>query len=371
MMRFLSLSFAILLFKNCSNSAPQNLTQKPDNQSITTLSVADLPEAKPTISRYEKMAGLSFVAIPEPFHSAVMQDLKTKVAANWIAVIPYGYTRVGEPKVNYRATDQWWGEGLNGVRVTIDSAHLAGVKVLLKPQVYVPNGWTGGLDFPTDADWEKWERDYMAYLMPFVAIAAQKNVAALCIGTEFKMAMGKREAFWRKLIADIRRQYKGKLTYAANWDEFPVVPFWDALDFVGINAYMPLVEKDTPSVSEIRRAWQPHFETIQKFQEKVQKPIAFTEYGYMSVNGCAGKGWEVEAKVRSIPINEQAQANALEALYSTFWNEKWWHGGFLWKWFPDGQGHEGYVERDYTPQDKLAEKTLLKWYGNGQSSKSE
>ena len=42
--------------------------------------------------------------------------------------------------------------------------------------------------------------------------------------------------------------------------------------------------------------------------------------------------------------------------------EDFWAGGFLWKWFPDGMGHEGYPEKDYTPQDKPAELIIKKWF---------
>lgn len=55
-------------------------------------------------------------------------------------------------------------------------------------------------------------------------------------------------------------------------------------------------------------------------------------------------------------INEQAQANCFEALFSTFQPEDWWAGGFMWKWFPNMRGHEGYPERDYTPQGKFRRK---------------
>jgi hypothetical protein len=98
-----------------------------------------------------------------------------------------------------------------------------------------------------------------------VAIAVEKNVEALCVGTEFKVGAVRREAFWRGLIARIRQKYHGKLTYAANWDEFPNMPFWDALDFVGINAYMPLSDAVTPSVSDLKMAWRPHFDMIKNF----------------------------------------------------------------------------------------------------------
>ncbi len=94
----------------------------------------------------------------------------------------------------------------------------------------------------------------------------------------------------------------------------------------------------------------------------MKKPILFTEYGYLSVDGCAWKGWEVESKVNQMPINQQAQANAIGALWNTFSQEPWWAGGFLWKWFPEMQGHEGYPERDYTPQGKIAQDTLKYWH---------
>ena len=67
--------------------------------------------------------------------------------------------------------------------------------------------------------------------------------------------------------------------------------------------------------------------------------------------------------IRNKTINERAQANAYNSLLKTFWNEDWWGGGFLWKWFPAGMGHEGYPERDYTPQGKLSEETIREWYG--------
>jgi hypothetical protein len=345
---------SIFLVKTCPNQAETANKSAQNTAAVDTLS---------PVSATEKMTGLTFVAIPKPFKTAVMQDVRS-YNAGWIAVIPYGYTMLKQPSVKFGGGDwQWWGETTDGIRLTIDSAHRAGIRVLLKPQVYVPYGWTGNLDFETDADWAKWEADYERYLMNFVEIAAEKRVDALCVGTEFKIGAVRREAFWRGLIERVRAKYKGKLTYAANWDEFPNMPFWDALDFAGINAYMPLSDATTPSVSELKTAWQPHFETIKNFQAKIKKPVAFTEFGYMSVDGCAGKGWEVESKVKSLKINELAQANALDALYGTFWNEPWWVGGFLWKWFPEGEGHEGYVTRDYTPQNKQAAAVVRKWYG--------
>ena len=41
-----------------------------------------------------------------------------------------------------------------------------------------------------------------------------------------------------------------------------------------------------------------------------------------------------------------------------------WKPWFLWKWFPEMKGHEGYPEKDYTPQGKLAESIIKHWNEN-------
>ncbi len=319
-------------------------------------------KAAPTFDNRSIMCGLSFVAPPKPFSQNPMPAVQ-KVSASWIAVIPYGFTRKNESHVYYNNKNwQWWGERPEGVIESIRLAKEAGIKVLLKPQVYIPGSWPGGLDFDTEEEWTAWESTYETFILEFTDIAAKQQVEALCIGTEFKMSTSKRPAFWRKLIQKIRTRYTGQLTYAANWDEYQTISFWDDLDFIGVDAYFPLVDQKAPSIKQLKKAWAGPKKALEQVATTFNKPILFTEFGYLSVDGCTYNNWELEAKVKQMPINEQAQADAYEALFQSFWDEPWWHGGFLWKWFPNGEGHEGYVERDYTPQGKLGEETLRKWY---------
>jgi hypothetical protein len=70
----------------------------------------------------------------------------------------------------------------------------------------------------------------------------------------------------------------------------------------------------------------------------------------------------LEKRIHQLNVNEKAQANALEALFQSFAGEPYWHGGFLWKWFPNMQGHEGYPEKDYSPQGKAGSLVLKTWY---------
>ncbi len=235
---------------------------------------------------------------------------------------------------------------------------------MLKPQVYIPRSWPGSLDFDTPQDWEKWETAYEKYILPMAVLADSTGVDMFCVGTEFAIAVVERPDFWRGLIRKIRAIYHGQITYCATWADYQHTPFWDQVDYIGLSAYFPLIPAATPDVDSLRSAWRPVREQLRSFSEKHNnKPILFTEYGYLSVDSAGWRTWELEKGVEGRAINQAAQANCIEALLSTFQAEPWWAGGFLWKWFPNMQGHEGYPERDYTPQGKLGEGVLRKWYG--------
>jgi hypothetical protein len=127
-----------------------------------------------------------------------------------------------------------------------------------------------------------------------------------------------------------------------------------------------LVDAQTPSVDSLVAAWQPIVSRLEAFQKKLNKPILFTEYGYHSVDGCGWRNWELESKIDQLALNELAQSRCFEALYQVFHTKPWWQGCFLWKWFPNMRGHEGYPEKDYTPQGKQGEMVLKSWFRNSE-----
>jgi hypothetical protein len=68
-----------------------------------------------------------------------------------------------------------------------------------------------------------------------LSISTIRKMELFCFGTELGNAIAKRPQYWSQLIVKIRK-YTGKLTYAANWDDFDKVPFWKELDYIGIDA---------------------------------------------------------------------------------------------------------------------------------------
>lgn len=308
-----------------------------------------------------KLSGITLVAPRDSFSEDPILPIK-EVNAQWIAVVPYSFTPANTAHVYFGNDHQWWGETPAGAESTIELAKAQGMKVMLKPQVWMHNGWVGDMDYKSESDWRSWEKDYRKYILSFAKIAARHDVEILCIGTELRLSVSKRPEFWIQLIKDVRQIYEGKLTYCANWDDYDKVTIWNELDIIALSAYFPLSDATVPSIKMLCKEWKPIVKQLEKFARKYDKSILFAEYGYLSVEGCAGKTWELEDKRMQLESSETAQCYALDALYKSFYREDFWLGGFLWKWYPRINGRSTFYTRDYTPQDKAASKTISYWY---------
>lgn len=311
-----------------------------------------------------KINGVSLVSTPHKVESENILAIK-KISADWVALIPYGFSRSGEPKVYYNSDRQWWGEKPEGIKHTAKLAKENGFKIMLKPQIWVGGeGWTGDFTLNSESDWKIWEKTYSAYILQMAKLAESLHIELLCIGTEYKMAVKNRPNFWVELIKKTRKIYHGKLTYAANWDNFQNIPFWKSLDYIGVDAYFPLSQNPTPSVDELKTAWKKPAAALEKIHQNNQKPLLFTEYGYRNIDKSAGNQWELPSS-RSYEgeLNNTAQINSYQAFYEIFWNKKWVAGGFLWKWFPQYETMKGRKNSGFTPQHKPVEKTIEKFYG--------
>lgn len=311
-----------------------------------------------SIHTTEKINGVCLVNPPNPVKLSTIESVK-RVKANWVAIIPYSFSRQNEPEVHFNKQRQWWGEKVDGTKELIKMANNCKLEVMLKPHVWLVGGFIGDFDLLSEDDWKKWEESYENYIMTFAKVSEELQVPMLCIGTEIKRAAVKREQFWRELIGKIKSVYGGELTYAANWDNYKEVKFWDALDYIGVDAYFPLTQEVNPKIEDIDNGWVTIKADLNNLSAKYNKPILFTEYGYQSLNGAAGNHWEVTKSHDN--LNHEIQSMAYESLYCAFWDESWVAGGFLWKWHlkPDAGGLDNIK---FTPQGKPVEEVIKKWY---------
>src|SRR5439155_10528972 len=118
----------------------------------------------------------------------------------------------------------------------MDVARSADMSVTLKPQIGLRSGnWIG---YAHPADLDAFWSDYRTMLLHYADLAQQGGASMLVVGTEMA-TLSSDATRWRALIAEVRTHFSGELTYAANYDEFQRITFWDALDYIGIDAYFP------------------------------------------------------------------------------------------------------------------------------------
>ena len=300
---------------------------------------------------------------------------------NWIAQTPFAWqAHVNDPNLSFRRGRGYWGERKGGLVHTAQLGKELGVKTLLKPHIWMrrdAGGWRSDIEMKTEEDWQIWFKNYGEFMLHYAQLAEEQQLEALCIGTELYLTAVQREADWRALIAEIRKVYSGKLTFAANfYKEYEEIQFWDALDYIGIQAYFPLCNSDNPSLEELKAGWAPHYKRIKKLSKKWGKPVIITELGYRSMKNAAIEPWEWPNRMdfSQDDISPETQALCYEAFFQTFWEERWLAGVFFWKWSRRNYNPDQYERRlarrkrrdispiDFSPKSEGLE-VIKEWFG--------
>jgi hypothetical protein len=300
----------------------------------------------------DRINGFNLVGPPEAFPIDSLEKIQS-IGAKWIAIVPYAFCDSRTAEITYDHPHQWWGERPEGVKETIQMAKSLGLKIMIKPHLWVGGqGWAGDLDFESDSLWQVFEQQYADYIKLYAKIADEMDVELYCIGTEIRKSTSQRNDYWLQLISKTRNDFNGKLTYAANWDEYRNVQFWGELDYIGIDAYFPLSDQKSPTKAELIQAWQEPKKEMQNISARFEKDILFTEYGYESIEYNTMGHWKLSKDSLSTNLHNQKQA--FEALFQSFYSESWWKGGFIWKWHLNRNGLHQRTIKAYTPQDKPA-----------------
>jgi hypothetical protein len=268
-------------------------------------------------------------------------DLRS-LGVNWIAIHPYaGIDRDGT--VRWRR-----GEGPDEapewLTRPIREAHRQGVKIFVKPHLayWGRFSWRGEIEFASAEEWQRFFTTYRQWIEAMARFSAGAD--AFAVGTELDRTVHRPE--WRAVIEDVRQAYSGPLTYAANWTDFERVPFWDALDAIGIQAYFPLLEQGTmaegqlPTRNELEAGWEAIMARMREFGSRYGKTVVFTELGYNNSWRAATEPWD--ARTSPDPAAAELQRLCMEVALEAIAREPAVVGAFLWKWFPGDR-----VPRDF------------------------
>lgn len=281
--------------------------------------------------------------------------------ASWISVLVTGY----QETIHATSID-FAGPGTPGdasLERIIAHARARGLKVMLKPHVDLtgdPDHYRGeiGPGF-TDADWAAWFASYRPFILHYAALAERTGCELFCVGCELgTTAVHAPE--WREIVAAVRAVYAGPLVYADNQVEtsLDAVSWWDAVDYIGQDAYPTLTPVAEPSVDDLLAGWTVFRARLQQLSEKWDKPLILTEIGCRSVAGGAQNPWDWK---RQGAVDLAVQAAFYEAACRAVDGRSWLRGMYWWQWSPDPDDG-GPADTGYTPHGKPAEDVLRAWY---------
>jgi Ca2+-binding RTX toxin-like protein len=274
------------------------------------------------------------------------------------------------------------------VKQSILEAKARGLKVVVKPHVETVNrDWRATLT-PTDP--KAWFDSYKAMMVEYAKVEQEAGAEMICVGTEMNSMIDPAKVCsdsktytekWGEIIDAVRAVYSGKVTYAATYDTVKDVGFWDKVDYIGVDAYIPSSTVNDPTVDQIVDAWvKPHFNSwirdtlhggksvvdyYKALSEQYGKKVIFTEVGYKSMDG-ANKDPGVFGGAGT--YDPQEQVDCYEALFRVMENYggQWLAGSFLWSYysFENPMTEQGVSWTDYTTQHKPANGTVTYHYSS-------
>ncbi len=241
------------------------------------------------------------------------------------------------------------------------AARRGGLRIVLMPIILLDNPrgneWRGVI---RPDDWDVWFDRYRIILAYFARLAAQHDVEVLMVGSEL-VSTEVHTAQWKRVIREVRALYPrpGKLAYSANWDHYRNIEYWADVDLIGMTTYYKLADQPGPTLEALEEAWKPIRNDILAWQQKVGKPILFTEVGWASQEGCSVKAWNYYLQDKATAAGLEEQKRCYEA-FANSWRDVDGVGGVIWWEWTSGQG--GHQDFGYTPKAKPAERVIRDWF---------
>ena len=258
----------------------------------------------------------------------------------WLTFVPYISQSVyNKPPERVSVDTTWMQRRFESMENNMKVISPYAFKVMLKPHIWLQqrpqNTWRSDIAMTSEADWDSWFAFYSEHMLMYASMAEHMGFEMLCIGTELHNTVSQQPDRWRSLITQIRTVYSGKLVYAANWsDDLDEVEFWDQMDYIGLQAYFPIADRNNPDIEELEAAWRRHASSLEALSERYNKPVLFTEIGYKSTPDAARTPWEWErASYRFYQkVSHKTQALSYQAFFNTIWHEPWFAGVHIWHW---------------------------------------
>jgi len=242
----------------------------------------------------------------------------------------------------------------------VATAHQQHLRVMVRPIVVAADGTTRDSYAPSDP--KAWLESYEAALTPYLEVAKSGQVELFSVGTGFSGLEA--SAPWPKLIADARKGFSGALTYGAAAAPGPAgggyqtVPFWQQLDYIGVEAFFPLSSAARPRDTDLAAGWKAGVDGVTAWakQNAAGKPVLFTAVGVPALAGAAVDPAHPSGGAAPDP---ELQAAAARAFFSTMNGSFGIAGAFWYAW----ELRAGGPANPYGVQDQPAGAAIQAAYG--------
>ena len=258
-----------------------------------------------------------------------------------------------------------------------------GFKVYMMPQICCAD--TSKASFSKEW-WDAWFSEYEKYAMYFVDKANKYNVEYLVITGDWVVvgaSPDKRPADYKERLEAVyskaKSAYKGKLGRGLFiggeigskipdiWPNTDSMPFMEQADFIGINWWVGLTDKNNPTQEELNANVKRIFDLrLKPLYEKYKKPIILQQVAYPSIDGgLTGKAgvddaatalWEPYSDKYKLDLEEQAMG--FEALMKNVAETSYVIGIYPFTYWPD----DFPLTKEYNVRGKPAEEVLSQWY---------
>jgi len=267
--------------------------------------------------------------------------------------------------------------------IFIREAHKYNLNVLLKPLV-VCHGECIMINIEP-SNITEWFSSYEQIIYNISIMAKELEIDALSVGLELiQISNQNYTLYWKTLIQNIRASgYSGLLTYCSIF--YPIetqnIGFWDELDFIGMDFYLPLLnitnDSNIPSQQAMVRRFSGYFQYFKSWLNEqspnvTSKSVVLTEVGYpSSLAGLAIPSADpADQCTGNSSANFTLQDLAFKALFQALDENKGICNGTIVFWWDNPSTSDFYYNRDsdnwacgWTVRGKPAECTIAEAFG--------
>ena len=278
-----------------------------------------------------------------------------QMAVDSISIMPFAFQRDPHVPVIRFIHRSPGGETDEGTVRAVSDGRALGMTAMVKPQLWVAGErFVGEIAMGSEEAWRHFFDAYRRFLVHHAVVAEAAGAGLFCVGTEH-VGTEARQKDWRETIAAARLATGAPLLYAANWAAgAPRVPFWDALDAIGVDFYDPLSKDLEASDAALEAGVLAAVAPLEKLARAAGRQVIFAEAGFPGVKA-AWVAPHDESSGR--PSSPDDAGRAIAAVFHALAGKPWWKGVYWWKAFSSGQSAR-VNERGYNLLGAPAERVI-------------